>query len=406
MLAPLFLAAAMMTNPAIDPPRTTSFVDFDRRASQGQPLTVVFFGASLTWGANATDPNVTSYRGLVAEGLRQHYPWTPFRFVDAAIGGTNSQLGVIRFQRDVLRHQPDLVFLDFTANDDLLWADPEKLASYEALVRRIVLDAQCPLVMMILPFREHVDKHELDKLRRRTAHLRIAQAYGVPVGDAVVTVRNAVAAGADPARLWPFEAVHPCDDGYKLYADAAWDALQLAIAQDMTCTAPAKMLHGETYMTAARVRLSSLTPLPDGWTVAKPHVQAAFFDALMSRWLDDVTVAARPVEGDAVAPLQVAFRGSMVMLYGEKTVRSGKFLAFIDGQPVMTRGDQPQPRRFDASSARFGGNHHLVEILATGLDPNIEHTLRIEPVFDHDQAHELRIESIGVAGPRAAVWLP
>jgi hypothetical protein len=32
-----------------------SFAGFDARATMGEELTVVFFGASLTWGANATN---------------------------------------------------------------------------------------------------------------------------------------------------------------------------------------------------------------------------------------------------------------------------------------------------------------------------------------------------------------
>lgn len=37
--------------------------------------------------------------------------------MDAAIGGTGSQLGAFRLKRDVSRFHPDLVFLDFTVND-------------------------------------------------------------------------------------------------------------------------------------------------------------------------------------------------------------------------------------------------------------------------------------------------
>ena len=79
----------------------------------------MFFGASLTWGANASDPNLTSYRALVGARLEKAYPKARFKFWDAAIGGTGSQLGVFRFERDVLRRKPDLVFLDFSANDDI-----------------------------------------------------------------------------------------------------------------------------------------------------------------------------------------------------------------------------------------------------------------------------------------------
>ena len=43
-----------------------AFADFDHQAKEGEHLSVVFFGASLTWGANATDPQLTSYRGQFA----------------------------------------------------------------------------------------------------------------------------------------------------------------------------------------------------------------------------------------------------------------------------------------------------------------------------------------------------
>jgi len=89
----------------------TDFGAFHRRARAGELLNVVFLGASLTWGANATAPNLTSYRGLVGRMLEHEYPAAHFRFWDSAIGGTGSQLGVFRFDRDVLRHQPDLIFL-------------------------------------------------------------------------------------------------------------------------------------------------------------------------------------------------------------------------------------------------------------------------------------------------------
>ena len=68
--------------------RRPDFAEFDRRAKAGERLTVVFFGASLTWGANATDPLLTSYRAVMANRLEQKYPAAHFTFRDGAIGGT------------------------------------------------------------------------------------------------------------------------------------------------------------------------------------------------------------------------------------------------------------------------------------------------------------------------------
>src|SRR5689334_1200465 len=104
---------------------TPSFGEFDRRATEGQALTVVFFGGSLTWGANASDPQRTSYRALMGQYLKDKYPKAHINCVDAAIGGTGSKLGMFRLERDVLSYKPDLVFLDFTANDDLAGSDHE-----------------------------------------------------------------------------------------------------------------------------------------------------------------------------------------------------------------------------------------------------------------------------------------
>jgi len=42
-------------------------------------LSVVFFGTSLTWGANASDPQQTSYRPDLARRLAAAYPRARFQ---------------------------------------------------------------------------------------------------------------------------------------------------------------------------------------------------------------------------------------------------------------------------------------------------------------------------------------
>ena len=146
-----------------------SFADFDARARAGDRLKVVFFGASLTWGANASDPVETSYRAVMRDRFEVHYPAAHFRFRDAAIGGTGSQLGAFRLDRDVLAHRPDLVFVDFTANDDIYSADPETLASYESILRRLAT-AGIPVVQVAFPFKWDIDTAKLPNMKRLVAH--------------------------------------------------------------------------------------------------------------------------------------------------------------------------------------------------------------------------------------------
>jgi lysophospholipase L1-like esterase len=411
-------AVVCATAMAAEGARSPSFAEFERKAKAGERLNVVFFGASLTWGANASDPLLTSYRAVISQRLEKLYPEAHFKFWDGAIGGTGSQLGVFRFDRDVMRRSPDLVFLDFSANDDIGSADPETLASYESLVRRTVQQAECPLVMVIFPFQWNVQPLKLTGMKRRDAHLEIAKAYSVPVGDAIELAQQRVKNKEITIQeMWPIDGVHPCDKGYIVFADAAWTAFQQGVEQKTTCAAPEKMLYAATYMTNARVKISSLAPLPEGWSVGMPNPLAAFFDFTMSRWLDDETIACNRKdvveEGkkkrvpQEIARLKVKIQCEMVMLYGETTPKSGKYHVYLDGK-LLTYTPQGKKEALDVYDAgdfarRINGNGHYTVVLAKGLDATVPHTLEIEPVFDPAQEQELRLESICVAGGTAKV---
>jgi lysophospholipase L1-like esterase len=393
----------------------SAFERFDAEARAGERLTVAFFGASLTWGANATDQSRTSYRARVAQKLETRYPEAHFTFIDGAIGGTGSNLGVFRLHRDCLQYEPDLVFLDFSANDDIYGDGPEKLATYESLVRRIVTEGDCQVIPVIFPFRWNSLPGTAGDMPGRMAHIRIAEAYGAPVGDAILHIQSLVAKDADLAeRIWNIDAVHPGDYGYQLFADAAWQGFEAGIKNKMVCRAPEKMLHADTYMSWSRKRVSQLTTLPKGWAPGPVSRLSAWYDAYMPRWLDDVVIAANVVtipdkDGKQVktpvdvAPLVVKFRASTVMLYGEETVKSGQLKAFIDGEHVARVQGEERFDFFDLSSKRFGGNRQYAAVLATGLDPETVHELKLIPVFDDGEDQELRIESICLAGGDAVI---
>ena len=352
---------------------------------------MTFLGGSLTWGAQATSPMDTSYRALVEKKLAATYPQARFRFWDAAIGGTGSQLAAFRLERDVLSQKPDLVFMDFTINDNP-YVEPtlSRLSSYESLVRRLV-QAEIPVVQVILPAKQDVlanpSKRPLDE-----KHKAIAAAYALPVADAVTLAKERVAEGnTTPDQLWdlPEDGTHPGDAGYALYAETAWEAFQGAISEKRQCRLPEKMLHADTFMTVNRFRLAASSSLPEGWKVGKPRRNAVAFDFVCSRWMDDLVIA-----GAGAPPLRLKVHASDIMLFGEMTKKSGSFQVRIDGGEATTY------------SARCAdGNMRLVEILAEGLDSSREHEIEITPVLE--AGGEVRIESVCAAGSPALVsFLP
>lgn len=412
----LALLGCALLSSAAQPTETkrSSFADFDARARAGERLNVVFFGASLTWGANASDPVETSYRGVMRDRFEAHYPAARFRFRDAAIGGTGSLLGVFRIDRDVLAHKPDLVFVDFTANDGIYSDEPETLSSYESILRRLAA-AGIPVVQVAFPFQWDIDTAKLPTMKRRLAHQALAETYGNGWGDAV----TGICQGADQGKfkltdLWVTDGVHPHDPGYREFAAAAWDGYLAAVKAKLAPRMPAKTVHADTYLTFRRFNLAGLPSLPRGWGKGRPHLTAVNHDWLMSRWLDDLVAArnraldekGKPrLEPQKVEPLRLQIEATSIRLFGECTADSGKFRVKLDGKPVAGKWGQEKDSDLFNGNLWKTGNGFLLYEVARSLDPGVPHLLEIEPVFDDAKPQELKLESICVAGGKATVVL-
>ncbi len=90
-------------------------------------IVVAYLGGSIT--------EMNGWRNLTTDWLRKTYPGVTFKEVHAAIGGTGSDLGVFRLAHDALRHNPDLLFVEFATNDG--GAAPENIwRAMEGIVRQ------------------------------------------------------------------------------------------------------------------------------------------------------------------------------------------------------------------------------------------------------------------------------
>lgn len=372
------------------------------RAEKREPLSIVFLGGSLTWGANASEPNTTSYRGRMMRWLRERYPHTPFTFHDAAIGGTGSDLALFRLERDVLAHKPDLVFLDFTVNDDISTDDPIRMASYERLMRELRGAGSAVLPVLMGVKGSIVAPDSAPVPARYRAHQTLAEYYGLVAADTVQTARAALAAGrvtADVLYPFPGDPTHPDDAGYELFFEAARDAWLKAAASEAAAPVPDQPLHPDLFPRQER-RVLVDAKLPAGWTRQPAYRTAMWFDGLSSRWMGDVACA-----GPGAAPLETMFRGSLVGLFGERNPLTVPFRVWIDGAPVsQPKSKAADPYLWNISTAGFAtpsagaGNLLAWTVLARDLKDG-EHTLKIVPDFSGAApGADLRIESLCSAG--------
>ena len=391
-----------------------SVASFCERAEKGGRLTVAFLGGSLSWGANATDPNRASWRAKVGEKLERRYPDAHFKFVDAAIGGTDSQLGIFRLERDVIAYKPDLVFVEWLVNDGTRSAGDNRSCSYEGIIRHLLERLpRCVPVQVLLPVRATIEEQDAAKLLRWDEQRRTGAAYGLVCADVLGVMRRRYADGkADLDRMWPAligDNVHPHDFGYGVYADIIWEKA-FANPSSQSPKLTAEWLFAPKYRHVVRENVAEWKKMPRGWRRDFCSMRAETFDFLCSRWQDGLAVAAncaynprtrkRELLPDAVVePLRAVFQGEVLFIYGETTGQSSRCEVYVDGVRVAQRdtgkmfGTVPVP-----SSA------YLDWQVGSDFDADREHALEIRPVFDDGEPQEFRLGSICVAG-RNAAWV-
>ncbi|RKM59946.1 SGNH/GDSL hydrolase family protein [Butyrivibrio sp. CB08] len=120
------------------------------KAKNGQDVTLGFIGGSITQGAGAIPINEKCYARVFYEDFAKRYmKGGECIFVKAGVGGTPSELGMIRFERDVLRDgaaKPDLIVIEFAVNDE---GDETQGVCYESLVRKALALPWKPAVVLL-----------------------------------------------------------------------------------------------------------------------------------------------------------------------------------------------------------------------------------------------------------------
>lgn len=151
------------------------------KAKAGKDVTLAYIGGSITQGAGATPINTECYAYKSYRLFAQKFGTNEnVHFVKAGVGGTPSELGMIRFDRDVLRDgvNPDVVITEFAVNDE---GDETKGDCFESLVRKVLKLPNNPAVILLFSVFANDEN-----LQKRLAP--IGTHYELPM----VSIKNAV----------------------------------------------------------------------------------------------------------------------------------------------------------------------------------------------------------------------
>ncbi len=199
------------------------------KAAAGKETCVAFIGGSITQGAGAIPINTNCYARKAFEGFcditGRGYD-DNVKYVKAGVGGTPSELGLVRYDSDVLDNgliTPDVVVVEFAVNDA---GDETGGRCFDSLVRKIYNGPGKPAV--ILMFAVFQDDYNLqDRL------IPVGEAYDLPMVSAKNCVTRQFYLKKEEGRvisknLYFYDCYHPTNVGHRVMADGLINLFELA----------------------------------------------------------------------------------------------------------------------------------------------------------------------------------
>ena len=248
---------------------TTRLKQAIEKAKRGEDVTIAFIGGSITQGAVALPlQNCYAYqaylrfKSLFGQADKDH-----IHFIKAGVGGTPSELGMIRYERDVLRAgkaHPDIVIVEFAVND----ADDETNGvSYESLVFRALTAINAPAVVLL--FNVFFNDWNLqDRLAPIGTQYQLPM---VSIKDAVVDQFYTTKEHGHvlSKRQFFYDIYHPSNTGHTIIADC----LAYLFEQVAHCNQPTNDIDfnvSSVYGTDfAAIKLIDRITMPDSVTISR-----------------------------------------------------------------------------------------------------------------------------------------
>ena len=172
---------------------------------------VAFLGGSIT--------QMTGWRNMMYEEIKQRFPDTEFDFIDAGISSTGTNVHAFRYEKDVLKNgKVDLLFVEAAVNDYTNTKDSLKqIRGMEGIIRQAILNnPKLDIVMLHFVTNEFFPIYEKGFTPSVIQnHEKVADYYKVSSIDLAQEIFNRIKSGEF---TWEkFGGVHPLPYGHQMY---------------------------------------------------------------------------------------------------------------------------------------------------------------------------------------------
>lgn len=361
------------------------------KAARGEDVTIAYIGGSITQGAGAKPIHTECYayqsylrfKELYGKGGGEN-----IHFIKAGVGGTPSELGMIRYERDVLKDgmaAPDIVIVEFAVNDE---GDETKGNCYESLCLNILSAANQPAVVLL--FSVFVNDWNLQERLSP-----VGRRYDLPmvsVKDAVTgQFRLSKAEGnLISKRQFFYDIYHPTNDGHQVMADCLAHLFSAAgqspMDDEQEMLAGSPVLGNDFIGVRLLDRKSDLNQAGTPVVIEAGGFQGTDEDVQMVEM--DMSPSGTPQfphnwqhtasSGEESFKLRMTSRNLILVFKDSGSAEVGKAEVLVDGQPVLTA--DPHVNNWTHCNAVIlyreeQSREHVVEIRMAEGDQNKSFTI-------------------------------
>lgn len=308
--------------------------NFYSKIENGQEITVAFIGGSITQGDYCYRLQTTRYMENTFSNIR-------FKWINAGVSGTGTDLGAFRIREQVLQYKPDLIFIEFAVNGGY----PDGM---EGMIRKIIKgNPQTDICLIYTIYTNQTAIYQKGDVPQVIKRLEdIAEHYQLPsihLGMEAAALEKAgkllwkgAGEGAAGKILFSNDGVHPVTDGGNLYASAIARGLE-------------KIRKGKnTSLSSSQAHMLPEPLIGSEWEEAEMYIpsQIASFDKSwkevdtsenpslkkFSGWFDTVMTSSK--EG---ASFSFGFEGDMLGLFDIGGPEVGQVEVLVDGKFVQLK---------------------------------------------------------------------
>lgn len=198
-------------------------IELQMKWPNNRRINLVFHGHSVPTGytTKGVVDRMNSYPYQTLKNVNDHYPYSVVNVITTSIGGEQAEQGAARFEKEVLNHQPDVLFIDYALNDRSIGLDSAKTA-WKSMIEKALSHNIKVILLTPTPDMREESADPNTELAKHSEQIReLAKEYRVGLVDSYALFKEL----AENRDLKAFMAQnnHINQKGHRLVAEEIFD---------------------------------------------------------------------------------------------------------------------------------------------------------------------------------------